>query len=181
MKRLLLILAAAGLALPSCDKEKSSGPGGGSGTSGGTSGATSTRSEKTALEEFKADAIKIKQWQDTNKPDASDPMGGMAMIGQAAEKMKAVRTDGLPADLKDAYSKFLTAIGKMQDVIKDFPKDQAGFMKFMTEKAQADPEFGTKFQQKMETIGKEVETAGNHLKETGKKYGIDLDMSPDKK
>jgi len=186
MKRFILILtaAAAGMALPACKKDEAESKSGDAGKTGGTTGGATAGSgkidEKAALEVFKAQALAMKAWAEKNEPDKTNPAAGMAMIGQMVEQMKGLKTEGLPADLKTAVANMVTAMGKMEDAIKDFPKDPEGFMKFMTEKATADPEFGTKFQAKMETVGKEVEAAGKALKEAGDKYGLDLDMKPDK-
>jgi hypothetical protein len=169
--------AASAILFTACDKKPED-------TKAGTAGASGTAtsggavSETDALATYKADALAIKEWSEKNEPDAANPVGGIAMIGQMVDKMKAMRTAGLPADLKAAHEKMVAAMGKMQDATKDFPKDAAGFQKFMIEKATADPQFGEKFQTEMGTIAKEVEAAGEALKTAGTKHGLDLDMKP---
>jgi hypothetical protein len=163
MKRFLIILtaAAAALAMPSCNKDDD---------------------EKAAIERFKADGKAIKEWTDKNKPDEKNPVSSMAMMDQMVVKLKAVRTDGLPADLKGAYGKMVAVVEKMQAAFKGFPKDQAAFMTFIQEKMTSDPAFMTNFQQQMETLSKEGDAASEELKTVAKKYGIeDLDIGPDKK
>jgi len=133
-------------------------------------------SEKDALATYKTEALAIKEWSKKNEPDANNPVAGMALIGQMVDKMKAMKTAGLPADLKAAHEKMVATMGKMADAIKDFPKDAEGFQKYMIEKATADPAFGTKFQAQMAELGKEAEASGEALKAAGKKYDIDLDL-----
>lgn len=172
-------LAASAILFTACDKkEGGSTSGGGSSSSGGgsTSGGGGATSEKAALETYKTEALAIKTWSEGQKADASNPVAGMALLGQMADKMKGMKTAGLPADLKSAHEKMVGVVQKMADAVKDFPKDAEGFQKFMIEKATADPAFGTKFQEQMQTLGKDMEAAGEELKAAGKKYNIDLDM-----
>ena len=180
MKRFILTLTAAALGgtLSACNKEEVKTETGKSVEAGKAAVGTvaGKMDEKAALAAFKAQAVALKEWALKNEPDKTNPAAAIGMIGQMIEKLKGLKTDGLPADLKTAVNNMIAATGKMADVTKDFPKDQEGFMKFMTEKATADPTFGQKFGEQMSAIGKEVETAGNALKEAGKKYGIDLDI-----
>lgn len=167
-------LASSTLIFTACDKKPEGG-----GASGGSSSSSSgggAASEKDALEAFKKQAAEIKDFADKNKPDGANPAAGMALIGQMVDKMKALKTDGLPADLKQAVADMNVALGKMNDVIKDLPKDAEGFQKAIMEKATKDPSFVQKFQGDMAKIGEEVKTAGEKLKEVSKKHGIDFDI-----
>ena len=172
---LSVALASSSLLFTACDKKAEGGAASGSSSSSSSSGGGAT-SEKDALEAFKKQAAEIKDFADKNKPDGANPAAGMALIGQMVDKMKALKTDGLPADLKQAVADMNVALGKMNDVIKDLPKDAEGFQKAIMEKATKDPAFVQKFQTDMAKIGEEVKTAGEKLKEASKKHGIDFDI-----
>src|SRR5688572_1095906 len=154
MNRILIILAAgvAGFILPACDKDKAAGKASAGGGDGGANVG-----EKAALDAFKADVKAIKDWTEKNQPD--NPAAGMAMVAEMATKLKAVRTQGLPADLNAAFQKMLAVMDKVQAALKEMPTD-------------ATPPDAS-FQAKMEAIDKEGDAAAEELKTVGKKYGLD--------
>ena len=168
MKRFLLVLAAgaSGCLLFACDKsdksDKDTGKTSGAATSGGAKSDANA-----AIEAFKSDVKGIKEWTEKNQPDASNPASGVAMMTEMVTKMKAVRTQGLPADLNAAFQKMLAVMDKMQAAMKDLPTDPTT----------ATPDAAAKFQSKMEAISKEGDAAGEELKAAGKKYGLeDLEL-----
>lgn len=166
---LTIALAASSLVFTACDKKE----GGGTTSSGGGGAAVS---EADAIARIKKQATEIKEWADKNKPAADNPMAGLAMIDTMVAKMKAVDTSGAPADLKKAIDDMNAVLAKMAAIVKDLPKDAAAMQTYIMDKAKADPGFMTKFQADMESVGKEMETAGNNLKEVSKKHGIDFDI-----
>jgi hypothetical protein len=127
------------------------------------------RDEKTALEEFKKDVAALKAWSDEKeKTFAGNPMGPLAALGEMTAKCKTIKTDGLPADLKDAWTKNLAALEKMAAVMKDVPANPEEAQKKM-----ADPAFQKDFGARMLPIQQEVMSASAKMDEMAKKYGFE--------
>lgn len=105
--------------------------------------------EKTALATFKTEVETVGTWiEEKQKSVAADPAAGMAMVGEIVGKLKAVKTDGLPADLKGGWGEMNAVLGEMGDVFKGMPKMMA-------------------IQAKLEPVAKK-------LQEIGKKYDLDM-------
>lgn len=132
------------------------------------------KSEKAAIEEFKAEVTALKTWSDSkDKEVAANPTASMTLISEMSAKMKAIKTSDLPADLKEAWNGMLSGVDKMTVTMAELPKDPAQMQEFMTKKMQENPKFAVEFQAKMEAIGKEMEGHTNKMKEVAKKYGIE--------
>jgi hypothetical protein len=155
-------LAASSMFLASCDKK------GGDSSSGGSGGAAV--SEKEALENFKKSALEIKAMSKAGKDD-KDPMAQMAMVKPMLAKMQAIKTDGLPADLKAAWADMKVKVAEMADIMKDMPDKKEEIMAWAQKKF-TDPAIAAK----MQKMGDEGKAAGEKLKEVGKKYNLDMDM-----
>lgn len=156
---LLAALSAGGLLLSSCDDKSSTG-------SGGTGGAAT--SEASALERFKGEVLKIKAWQEEKQKEVdANPMSGLALIKEMSAKMSAVKTDGLPADLKTAYTAAVGKISEMAALFKGMPAKPEEMQAWLAGA-------GAGFQAKMEKIGTEIEPLMEKLKEAAKKHGVDL-------
>ena len=149
--------AASALLFTSCDKD--------TGTSGG-----GARSEKEALADFKKSADELNAMTKED-PAPTDPMAGMVKMKAIMAKVKAINTDGLPADLKEAFINFRNKLSEMADVVKDMPEKAEDRLAW-AQKMMADPALG----QKMDTLGQEVATLGEKMGEVAKKYGIDADV-----
>ncbi len=121
------------------------------------------RDEKTAIEEFKKDVTATKTWMDAKKASADvDPIAG---VKEMATKLKAIKTDGLPADLKDPWNTLVGGVDKMVALMGSMPKDPAEMAK--------NPDGMKDFMTKMSAIEAEVKPATEKLAAAGKKYGID--------
>ncbi len=138
---------------------------------GGSGGATS---EKEALDAFKAKVEEIKQLSKAGEAESQgNPMGGMGKLKQIMAKVAEIKTDGLPADLKEAFTVAQSKMAGMAEIFKDMPEKQEEMMAWMM-KLGTDPAI----KEKMETLQKEGDAAFEKLKEVGKKYGIeDFGMS----
>jgi hypothetical protein len=154
-------LTASTIFLTACDKKTEDSKGGGGGAA---------VSEKDAIEALKKDAVEIKAMAAAGK-DSKDPMAQMTMIKPMLAKMQAIKTEGLPADLKTALVDAKAKIAEMAAIFKDMPEKKEEVMAW-AQKAFTDPAI----QQKMQKIGEEVKTTGEKLKEVSKKYGVDMDM-----
>ncbi len=124
-----------------------------------------SRDEKTAIEEFKKDVTEFSKWSDEKQKALTDPAQAMASFGELAAKLKAIKTDGLPADLKDPWNGMLGSLDKMAALM---PKDAAAAQKMMS-----DPNSAKDFMPKMMAIEAEVKPNVEKLQAAGKKYGID--------
>ena len=102
-----------------------------------------------------------------------NPMGGIAMLRGIISTLKAVKTDGLPDDLKLGYMEFVVAISKMGEVFKDWPDKPEEMQAFIVKKIGEDPKYMDAFAVKMTALEKEIQPASAKLEAIGKKYGLD--------
>ncbi len=124
--------------------------------------------EKTAIAAFKTQIEEVSNWiVEKQKAVASDPSAGMAMVGEVIARLKAVKTDGLPADLKGAWTEMGAVLTEMGDIFKNIPKPDP-----------AKPEDAAKafgeILPKIMAIQAKVEPVSKKLKEIGTKYGLDM-------
>ena len=103
----------------------------------------------------------------------TNPMAGIAMIRNIVGKLKAVKTDALPADLKEGFTEFVVAISKMGEVLKDWPEKAEDMQAFIVKKIGEDPKFMDAFGEKMGALEKDLQPATEKLDALGKKYGLD--------
>jgi len=155
-----LIIAAACFAITGCDKK----------TGGADSGGAKPPvvDEKTALANFKSAVESTTKWvEEKQKTDGADPVKGVAMVGEIVAKFKSIKTDGLPADLKAAWSEMAGVMTEFGALFKGLPKMDP-----------AKPDEGMKafgeMMPKMMAIQAKGEPIAKKLEELGNKYGIDL-------
>jgi hypothetical protein len=156
-----LVIAAACLTLAGCEKK----------TDTGAPGAkpAAVPDEKTALATFKADVESAGAWiEEKQKSASADPAAGLAMMGEIVLKLKAVRTDGLPADLKSAWGEMSAVLTEMGDIFKGIkiPKGDDKPEEAMKALGEIMP--------KMMALQAKVEPVAKKLEEVGKKYGLDM-------
>ena len=130
--------------------------------------------EKAALEGFKKEVATLKTWTDEmDKKVSENPLAGFTAIGEMATKLKAIKTDELPADLKEPFAGLVGAVDKMVEVVAIFPKDGSKIEEFMTKKLAENPKFMDEFGAKMEAIETETKPILEKLKAAADKYGIE--------
>src|SRR5215207_4127769 len=79
------------------------------------SGCNSKAKEQAAVETFKKEAEGLDAWmKEKQKTAGGNPMAGVAMMRELVAKMRSIKSDDLPADLKDAWTDFVAKIGKME-------------------------------------------------------------------
>ena len=154
-----LILATACLTFSGCDKKPGAADSG---------AAPKVVDEKTAIANFKTDVEGVTKWiEEKQKTPPADPAAGMAMAGEVISKFKAIKTDGLPADLKTAWGDMGGLMSEMGDIFKGMPTTKPDkpedAMKAMGE-----------IMPKMMALQAKVEPAAKKLEEVGKKYGLDM-------
>ena len=98
-------------------------------------------------------------------------MAGMAKMKTVMARVNAIKTDGLPADLKEAFTGFRSKLSEMVGLLKDMPEKKEDMLAW-AQKMAADPALGAK----MAAIGQEVGVLGEKLSEVAKKHGIDAQM-----
>jgi hypothetical protein len=103
----------------------------------------------------------------------TNPMAGIAMIRNIVTKLKAIKTDGLPEDLKGGYAEFVTAISKMGDMFTGWPEKAEDMQAFIVKKIGEDPNYMDSFGAKMSALEKDMAPAVAKLDALGKKYGLD--------
>ena len=132
------------------------------------SGCNKAPDEKTAIANFKTEVETVGKWiEEKQKTVATDPAAGMAMMGEMVGKFKAIKTDGLPADLKGAWGEMGGAMTELADLFKGMPTAKPD------KPDEAMKAFG-EIMPKMMALQAKVEPIGKKLEEVGKKYGIDL-------
>src|SRR5688500_7562918 len=91
--------------------------------------------DNAALETFKKEMQGIEAY--TKEQEAAikeNPMGGIAMIRNIVTKLKSVKTEGLPADLKEGYGEFVVIISKMGDLFVGWPEKADEMQAFIVKK-----------------------------------------------
>jgi phage-related minor tail protein len=176
---LILAAAATFLTLTGCDKKPAGG-------AADPQAAPAVIDEKTAIANFKTEVEAFSKWAEekgkaVSGAGATDPMAGIAMMGEITGKFKGIKTDGLPTDLKSAWTDMSGVMSEIADVFKDIkiPKAEKpeDAQKLMAEFFPKMMEIGPK----MDAIGKKAEPIMNKLKEVGTKYGIDMSkVGPEK-
>jgi hypothetical protein len=130
--------------------------------------------DAAAMEAFKKEMLAIEAYTKEQEAALKDnPMAGIAMIRNIVGKLKAVKTDGLPADLKAGYGEFVAVIAKMGDMFKGWPDKPEQMVEFIQKKATEDPKFMESFGEKMAALEGEMKPAIQKLDELGKKYGLE--------
>ena len=128
-----------------------------------------------ALDGFKKDMTGLEAYVKQQEAGLKDnPMAGISMIRNIVTKLKGIKTDGLPADLKGGYTEFVTAISKMGDLFKGWPEKAEDMQAFIVKKIGEDPKYMDKFGENMAALEKEMQPAVTKLDELGKKYGLDM-------
>lgn len=148
--------AASALLFASCNKDEKGGS-----ASGGGGAAVS---EKDALDAFKKAAVEINALIAEGKA-AGDPVAGLPKMKAAMEKMKAIKTEGLPADLKESFTAAMSGMGEMIALFKGMPADPAEIGPFM-QKLMTDP--------KIAKLGETSKAATAKFKEVAAKYGVEI-------
>jgi hypothetical protein len=135
------------------------------------SGCTKSKAdEQAAVQNFKKEAESLDGWmKEKQKESGRNPMAGLAMMKELVAKLKAMKSDDLPADLKDAWGDFVAKIGKMESLLAEMGANPAEMIK----KAASDPQFMQTFGERMRAIETEVKPAADRLREVGKKYGLE--------
>jgi Skp family chaperone for outer membrane proteins len=130
--------------------------------------------EKEAIAAFKSDIEKLDaEAKAKQAQQATDPAAGVAMVRQMCKRLRAVRTEGLPADLNAAYADLVSSLGKFEKVFEGFPETGAEFQTFLQTKVTTDPTFLQKFQTDLASVTGEIQPKVKTLDDLGKKYGID--------
>lgn len=158
---LTLVAVAACFTLTGCDKKPATG-------GSESNPAPAVVDEKTAIANFKSDVESASKWiEEKQKSVVSDSAAGVALMGEIIAKLKAIKTDGLPADLKGAWSDMGGVMTEMGDIFKNMPpktpEKPEDAMKAMGE-----------IMPKMMALQAKMEPAAKKLQEVGVKYGLDM-------
>lgn len=123
---------------------------------------------------------------------AEEPIAMFKAMDDLDERLEPLVTDGLPADLKQAFDRLKSHVNDICVGVKAMPmpmdvfeKGEAALTSWLLEKVADDPEFLAKFQKdtgawetKMKELGSKMEESGDEIGEVFEKYGIEgLDQS----
>ncbi len=127
-----------------------------------------TAEEKAAIANFKTQIEETSKWiEEKQKEATTDPAAGIAMVGEIIAKLKAIKCDGLPADLKGAWGDMTVVLGEMGEVFKGMPKVDG------TKPEEMQKVMG-EFLPKMMAVQGKVAPVAKKLKDLGTKYGIEM-------
>lgn len=130
--------------------------------------------ENPAIEAFKKDVATLETYTTEQELLAKkDPMAGITMIRGVIAKVQAVKTDGLPADLKEGWKSFVVVMAKMGEVFKGWPDKPEEVQAFIVKKGTEDAAYMENFEKKMTAIESELEPVMEKLEDLSKKYGLD--------
>jgi hypothetical protein len=131
-------------------------------------------SEQAAIEKFKTDIKEVDAMKTEEEAKLKgNPAGGVGMVRRMVAKMRTVRTEGLPAELKSTYGDMVNAVAKMEKIFEGWPESPAEFQAFITQKATQDPQFAQNLQTQIQELQKELEPIVKKMDELGKKYRIE--------
>jgi hypothetical protein len=159
---------AAAFALTGCGEKKTE-TSGATAPEGAKSAAPAVVDEKTAIENFKKEATEIGKFAEAKMKEAQggNPMAAMTSMGEVFAKLKAIKTDGMPADFKAAWADLNVAFTDMGELFKSLPKADK-------------PEDGMKammeLMPRMQAIQAKLEPAQKKVEELAKKYGFDMNQ-----
>ena len=116
-----------------------------------------------------------------------EPIAMFKAMDDLDERLEPLVTDGLPADLKQAFDRFKSQVKEIAVNWKEMPipldvfeDGEAALTAWVTEKVADDPEFLAKFQKemgawetKMTELGSKMEESGDEIREVFEKYGIE--------
>jgi hypothetical protein len=124
--------------------------------------------EKTAIANFKSEVETVGKWIEEKQQTAGkDPAAAATMVGEIIAKLKGIKTEGLPVELKGAWDEMGVVMTEMGEVFKSMPKMDAS-------KPEDMGKVMGEFMPKMMAIQAKMEPAAKKLEEVGKKYGLDM-------
>jgi hypothetical protein len=141
--------------------------------------------EKAAIERFKTQLMTTKTEVEALMKEgaaaaATNPMAQLVPMKALCAKMQAIKTDGLPADLKEAWDGMAASFGKMADLFKDFPDKPDDMGPWIVKNVGSDPakvqQWSAEFGAKLAAISQGGDAAEKKLTEVAQKYGIDPSM-----
>lgn len=125
-------------------------------------------SEKEAIHAFKNDAKEAYILIAEGKA-AENPVVGVPKLSAGYARMLAIKTDGLPSDLKAALNDYRTSMGEFFALFKTEPETPEAVMARM--KVMSDD---LDLLEKLLELGEANVEASHKLNEVAKKYGIEL-------
>ncbi|MEP6669892.1 MAG: hypothetical protein ABJF10_12110 [Chthoniobacter sp.] len=103
----------------------------------------------------------------------ANPLAGLLVFRSMVTGVKTVQTDGLPDDLKAAFSEAITTLNRTTEVFDGWPDKPDEVLAYLKERMKEDPRYMENFSAKMNAMGKEMDAMSKKMDEMGKKYGFD--------
>jgi len=104
----------------------------------------------------------------------ANPLAGVLMFRTVVAGMKSVQTDGLPEDLKAAFSDAVATFVNASEIFQDWPEKPDAVVSYVRHRATQDSTYMTTFSAKMDAMGKQIDTMSKRMDEMGRKYGFDM-------
>lgn len=161
-----ILLAAA------CDSKQASTPASKPAAPAATATAQTTpppTAPPAALAPFKTEMAGLLTWleeQQTTARTKPDPAAANAMVGDFLNRAKALKTEQLPTDLKEAWTGFLSVMNEVDALFKTLPKPTPG-------NPQALSSAMNNIQPQLLALQNKIKPLVTKLAETGKKIGIE--------
>ena len=118
------------------------------------------REHDAAIEEF-------------GKKNAGVRGGGLLVIRTAAERVKTIKTEGLPADLQAAFREYVERTQAVAAVFKEWPEKAEDVAAFLKRKTAENPNFITEGQKAGAPAMTALSEAIAKVAQVGRKYGLE--------
>lgn len=100
------------------------------------------------------------------------PGGGLLLIRTVATRVQAIKTDGLPADLRAAFREYADCAQAVSDVFKDWPEKAEDVPAFVRGKLAENPNFLKDGEAKNASAMKALNASIANLDKVGKTHGL---------
>ena len=127
-----------------------------------------------AIERFKKDIRAVDAWmKEQEKATEKNPLLGLVLSRTLAVKLRAVPTEGLPAELKSAYDEYVAATADMAEIFAGWPETEKELTEYLQKRVAEDPQVMDKVSAKMAAWGTVNTPVRDRLQELAKKYGLE--------
>ena len=126
-----------------------------------------------ALDRFRKDMASLDALTRKKKEEMKgNPLAGLLAFRSTVSSIKTVQIDGLPDDLKTAFTEAVATLTKAGAIFDGWPDKPDEVMGYVRQRMAQDPKFMENFQGQMAATGKEMEAMTKKMDEMGKKYGF---------
>jgi hypothetical protein len=141
-----------------------------------------TPEEKAAISKFEAELLATKAevegiMKEGNEAAAQNPLAALVPMKALCNKIQQVKGEGLPAELKTAWTDMSGSFAKMAEIFKDFPDKPSEMEAWIVKTVGTDPvalqKWQTDFQTNLMKVQADGDVAVKKFNEVAPKYGLD--------